>query len=58
MSLEDPAREMMDIHFGGKREPIQLYKLEMNRMDPRKILKSTELNISDHSIDRELYSTS
>lgn len=57
LSLADKDREMMDMHFGGKREPIQLYKLEMTRTDAHKILKSSELK-SDHSIDRELYSTS
>ena len=46
---------MMDMHYGQKRDPIHLYKLEMAKIEGNQLCMNSELK-SDPSIDRDLYS--
>ena len=57
MSLENPERDLMDMYYGQKREPIHLYKLEIEQLDPNSIRPHSDERVkSEHSIDQELYS--
>ena len=58
LSIDNPEKDLMDMHYGQTRDPIQLYKIELAKPSQRDRLRSNEMLHSDEqpSIDHELYS--
>ena len=55
LSIDNPERDLMEMHYGHKREPIHLYRLEVSKVHDRSLVNNSELK-SGPSIDHELYS--
>lgn len=55
LSIDNPERDLMEMHYGHKREPIHLYRLEVSKVRDRSLVTNSELK-SGPSIDHELYS--
>lgn len=60
LSIENPEKDLMDMHYGQARDPVQLYKLEISKASKRDRLRSNEMQSlasnEQVSIDHELYS--
>ena len=55
LSIDNPERDLMEMHYGHKREPVHLYRLEVSKVRDRSLVTNSELK-SGPSIDQELYS--
>ena len=55
LSIDNPERDLMEMHYGHKREPVHLYRLEVSKVHDRSLVNNSELK-SGPSIDHELYS--
>ena len=57
LSLENPERDMMDMHYGRKHAPVQLYELKMTKQNTTNLMQDADLKSDNNSFnDVELYS--